>query len=312
MPFSKRKRGNKIEVINSETGDVKGTHETEAEADKQLAALHANNADKDRKDKAHMDIVTKAVSATITDTSANADQYPGTFEVELTNESLDRDGDVLKGDEWELPLPQQITFVNDHTHKMASVVGSATPSLENGKIICRGTWAETDNAQQTRKVIKHVPYVSVAFREKRNRKAGTVSRELINGSFVVIPSNPNAKVLSSKGFGLDDGELTEEAQTLIERVVKTVLKSSGVAYVDESLGGNTLPAGFTATTLMDTTLPGEQVLEIKDASGKVILAHKFSAPEAPNSADLSADREKGLTPQMRARAMALSTRHEID
>lgn len=145
-----------------------------------------------------MDIITKAVSATIEDTSANADEFPGTFTVELTNESLDRDGDTLKGDEWETPLPEQITFVNDHTHKMKSVVGSAKPELINGKIICKGEWAETDDAQDTRKVIKHVPYVSVAYREKRDRKAGTVSRELINGSFVVVPSNPNAKVLASK------------------------------------------------------------------------------------------------------------------
>lgn len=152
-----------------------------------------------------MDIITKAVNATITDTSASADEFPGTFEVELSNESLDRDGDSLKGDEWEMPLPERITFVNDHTHKMKSVVGSAVPTLVDGKILCKGDWAATDDAQDTRKVIPHVPYVSVAYREKRNQKAGTVSRELVNGSFVVVPSNTKARVLSSKSFDeLDD------------------------------------------------------------------------------------------------------------
>jgi hypothetical protein len=208
MPFGKRKQGNKIQVVNTETGDVKGTHDSEADADKQLAALHANDADKD---KGHMDIRTKAVSATIEDTSADADDYPGTFLVELTNESLDRDGDILKGDEWETPLPHQITFVNDHTHKMASVVGSATPELVDGKVICKGEWAATQNAQDTRKVIKHVPYVSVAYREKRDRKAGTISRELINGSFVVVPANTKAGVLSSKSVDeLDDETLLSD------------------------------------------------------------------------------------------------------
>lgn len=139
-----------------------------------------------------MEIQTKAVSATITDTSASADEYPGTFLVELSNETLDRDGETLKADEWELPLPQQITFVNDHTHKMASVVGSATPELVDGKMMCKGEWAATANGQETRKVIKHVPYTSVAFREKRDKKSGNVSRELINGSFVVVPANPSA------------------------------------------------------------------------------------------------------------------------
>lgn len=203
MPFSIRKQDNKFQVVNSETGDVKGTHASEDDAKKQLAALYANSADKD---KGHMDIRTKAVNATIEDTSANADEYPGTFLVELSNESLDRDGDVLKADEWETPLPQQITFVNDHTHKMASVVGSAKPELVDGKIICKGEWAATTNAQETRKVIPHVPYVSVAFREKRDQKAGTVSRELINGSFVVVPSNTKARVLASKSVDELDGD----------------------------------------------------------------------------------------------------------
>lgn len=208
MPFGKRKQGNKFQVINTETGDVKGTHDTEADANKQLAALHANDADKD---KGHMDIRTKAVNATIEDTSKDADEFPGTFSVELSNESLDRDGDTLKADEWETPLPQQITFVNDHTHKMASVVGSAVPELVDGKILCKGTWAKTQVAQDTRAVIDHVPHVSVAFREKRDQKAGTVSRELINGSFVVVPANTKARVLSSKSVDeLDDDTLLSD------------------------------------------------------------------------------------------------------
>jgi hypothetical protein len=158
-----------------------------------------------------MEIITKAVNATIEDTSATADEFPGTFLVELSNESLDRDGDTLKADEWETPLPQQITFVNDHTHKMANVVGSATPELVGGKIMCKGEWAATANAQDTRKVIKHVPYVSVAYREKHDRKAGTVSRELVNGSFVVVPSNVRAGVLASKSVDeLDDDTLLSE------------------------------------------------------------------------------------------------------
>lgn len=212
MPFGKRKQGNKFQVINTETGDVKGTHDTEADADKQLAALHANGAGKDAgKAFADMDIKTKAVNATITDTSANADEFPGTFLVELSNESLDRDGDTLKADEWETPLPERITFVNDHTHKMASVVGSAVPELVDGKIMCKGEWAKTANAQETRKVIPHVPYVSVAYREKRDRKAGTVSRELVNGSFVVVPSNTKARVLASKSVDeLDDDTLISD------------------------------------------------------------------------------------------------------
>lgn len=185
-----------------------------------------------------MDIITKGVSATITDTSSSAEDFPGTFLVELSNESLDRDGDTLKADEWELPLPEQITFVNDHTHKMASVVGSATPELVGGKVICKGEWSATATGQDTRLNIKHVPYTSVAYREKRDRKAGTVSRELINGSFVVVPSNPRAKVLASKGFDeLDDDTTVSEltVKQLREMISTVVVKADGKVSATEEV-----------------------------------------------------------------------------
>lgn len=226
-----------------------------------------------------MEIRTKAVNATIEDTSANAEEFPGTFLVELSNESLDRDGDVLKASEWETPLPQQITFVNDHTHKMASVVGSATPELVDGKIMCRGTWAATQNAQDTRKVIPHVPYVSVAYREKRDQKAGTVTRELVNGSFVVVPSNTKARVLASKSFD----EFDDDTKEFIKSIVLEAFR------VKDSV--SLLPEGFSAATLLEEGKP--PTLQIKDAGGKVLLAHELSqAPAAPSQEADSADQAK--------------------
>lgn len=46
MPFSviKARRGSGFWVVNSNTGRVLGKHETEAEAKKQLAAIHAGQA----------------------------------------------------------------------------------------------------------------------------------------------------------------------------------------------------------------------------------------------------------------------------
>jgi len=248
-----------------------------------------------------MDIITKAVSATIEDTSGSADEFPGTFEVELSNESLDRDGDTLKADEWETPLPQQITFVNDHDHKMKSVVGSAVPTLENGKIICRGTWAATDTAQDTRKVVGHVPYVSVAYREKRHQKGG-VTRELINGSFVVVPSNPNAKVLASKSFE-DLGE--EGAKDFADQIGEYLVKQLSALLPSKS--GSVLPGGFTAEVSTEESFP-DATLHIKSADGKTILSHKFlqdtqGAP--PKGADPEADPAKDEATEL-AHAKALA------
>ena len=176
-----------------------------------------------RKGLGHMDIKTKTVEATIEDVEGSSG--PGEFVVALTTEDLDREGDELKGNEWQLPLPDHITFVNDHTHKVNSIVGSAIPTLEDGKVMCRGTYATTQNAQDTRQLVKggHLPNVSVAFREKRDSKSGKVTRELINGSFVVVPANPNAKVLASKSIGVEAGELTDEARDYIKSIVEQAL-----------------------------------------------------------------------------------------
>jgi hypothetical protein len=214
MPFGKRKQGNKILVVNTDTGDVKGTHDSEADADKQLAALHANDADKD---KGHMDIQTKAMAAEVVPVEGD-ESGPGTLHVIASSPRLDRDGEQLWADEWETPLPEHIQILGDHDNRhVLSTVGSGTPTMEaDNKIHVRGTYAETDYAQQVRKLVngKHLRHLSAAFREKKTQKG--VSRELINASFVNVPSNTDAVVLESKSFD----EMSDETKAVIEAVVK--------------------------------------------------------------------------------------------
>lgn len=42
MPYKIEKDGDKFKVVNAESGDVKGTHDTEAEAQAQIGAIEAN------------------------------------------------------------------------------------------------------------------------------------------------------------------------------------------------------------------------------------------------------------------------------
>lgn len=254
---------------------------------------------------AEQTITTKGVSAMITDTSSSADEFPGTFMVELSNESLDRDGDTLKADEWEQPLPEQITFVNDHTHKMASVVGSAKPTLEDGKIICRGTWAETQNGQDTRKVIKHVPYTSVAYREKRDRKSGSVSRELINGSFVVVPANPKAKVLESKSVD----ELDEHEQAFAEQVGKVAAKA--LSEILNLNGPNTIGDALAEVGLSVLIDKSTSTVRVKQ-HGNLLGEHQFSQ-QAPEGAPVvtTADQPDADQLEQKAAAQALAAAFEI-
>jgi len=49
MPYEIRKRKSQYLVVNAETGDIKGKHDTKAKAVAQLRALYANVKDAKRK-----------------------------------------------------------------------------------------------------------------------------------------------------------------------------------------------------------------------------------------------------------------------
>lgn len=146
-----------------------------------------------------MDIVRKDAVGTV---SPGADD--GSFEIILSTGTKDRDGEEVLPDEWEQPLPAHITMDADHGMTAEKTVGSGTPSIENGKMIVRGTYAKTALGQDIRSLVNdgHIRTTSVAFLRKTSvdQKSGSkvTTRELLNGAFVAIPANPEALVLSSK------------------------------------------------------------------------------------------------------------------
>lgn len=141
--------------------------------------------------------------ATITNTD---DAFPGSFEVILSAQTKDRDGDTLLKDGWKLPLPDHITFDQDHEMSVKGTIGSGVPRIdeETGNLIVSGTYSSLPRAQEVRTLVNegHIRTTSVAFMTEKTQKDGaTVSvRELLNGAFVAIPSNREALVLSSKGL----------------------------------------------------------------------------------------------------------------
>lgn len=146
-----------------------------------------------------MNIIRK--DATITNTD---EEFPGAFEVVLSTPAKDRDGDELAAEDWKQPLPDHITFDTDHGMSVAATVGSGAPSMEDGKIVVRGTYSSLPRAQEARTLVKegHIRTVSVAFMSEKVTKDGKTRtvRELLNGAFVAIPSNREAVILASKGM----------------------------------------------------------------------------------------------------------------
>lgn len=150
-----------------------------------------------------MNVVTKSVEAQVS--AVQSDNPNGEFDVILSTEALDRDGEKLYLDEWKQPLPDRITFDSDHGMSVATTVGSGVPSIEDGVLRVRGTFASTEHAQNVRTLVTegHITKTSVAFRSAKNTKDGTVVRELLNGAFVAIPANDEAVVLSAKAAKAD-------------------------------------------------------------------------------------------------------------
>lgn len=143
--------------------------------------------------------------AAITNTGPD-DDFPGTFEVVLSAPTKDRDGDTLLPEEWKQPLPEHITFDQDHLMSVAGTVGSGTPRIDekSGELIVSGTYSSLPRAQDVRTLVNegHIRTTSVAFMSEKSVKDGKTGtiRELLNGAFVAIPSNREALVLSSKGL----------------------------------------------------------------------------------------------------------------
>jgi hypothetical protein len=94
--------------------------------------------------------------------------------------------------------------------------GSGVPSIDaDGNMVVKGEYADTDHAQLTRKLVngRHVQHASVSYLE-HTMPDGSVERELLNGTFTGVPSNPGALILESRSFTGEkkDGDVMMESR----------------------------------------------------------------------------------------------------
>lgn len=153
-------------------------------------------------------VITKAV-AEIKPGDDDADTPTGSFHVILSAQTRDRDGDVLRKDEW-APLPEWINFDQDHGMSVKETIGSGRPYIgDDGDLHVEGTYTSLPRGQEVRTLVNegHIRQTSVAFMTTKRKGAGgtEVTRELLNGAFVAVPSNPDARVLASKSAHLKVG-----------------------------------------------------------------------------------------------------------
>lgn len=127
----------------------------------------------------------------------------GEFEVILSACTVDRDGEVIDARAFE-PLPESIPF---HAfHDFHDPVGRAVPFYDGDVLKARGRYASTPRAQEIRTLVAEgvIGHTSVGFmgatRSDMDGVPHITKGELLEGSFVSVPSNREAAVLVAKAY----------------------------------------------------------------------------------------------------------------
>lgn len=135
--------------------------------------------------------------------AAESDHPNGEFEVILSAETVDRDGEVIDAKAFE-PLPDSIPF---HAfHDFNDPIGRGVPFYDGDVLKARGVFASTPRAQEIRTLVAEgvIGHTSVGFMAAVRKDGDDVphvtSGELLEGSFVSVPSNREAAVLMAKGY----------------------------------------------------------------------------------------------------------------
>jgi hypothetical protein len=156
-------------------------------------------------------VATKSVEAKIQPIE-DSEHPNGEFCLVLSRDNLDRDGENLWADAWMHPLPPKIHMDTDHAFAQGLSVphtaGSGVPEItEDGDLLVKGTYAGTPHGQLTRQLVNegHIWQASVSY-QTHVMDDGRVVRELLNGTFTGVPSNPEAVVLSSKAARSSGGD----------------------------------------------------------------------------------------------------------
>jgi HK97 family phage prohead protease len=144
--------------------------------------------------------VTKHIALFEVKTVVDSGDPNGEFEAILSVPTVDRDGEVIKAGAF-APLPESIPI---HAfHDFSSPVAVAQPYYEGDVLMARGVFDPDPNAQMIRgKVGRSIGFMSVGFMDTTRIDVDGVptitKAELLEASFVSVPSNRQAAILAVK------------------------------------------------------------------------------------------------------------------
>lgn len=133
----------------------------------------------------------------------------GTFKVVISTEDVDRAGESIKADGWDLTNYKKNPVVLwGHSHFDLPIGMATSVKVEGKKLIAEGKFATHPMAQEVRKLYEMgvVKATSVGFIPKVLSENGEeiLKAELLEFSFVSVPMNPNAlSLLQASELSID-------------------------------------------------------------------------------------------------------------
>lgn len=224
--------------------------------------------------------------------SAPSENPNGEFEIVMSTDSVDRDGEVIVKGAFD-PLPESIPV---HAfHDFSDPIGRAVPGYnENGQLVGRGFFASTPRAQEMRQLVQDgvIGHTSVGFmaadREMKDGLPHITAAELLEVSFVSVPSNRDAAVLMAKAHDSKAGarNSTKDAERLQQAHDLLVANGALCAAVDAA------PAGDDKSATEDTSAPE---VEEKSTDAQQVDADATGAGEIEGDGDDLALRARALS-----------------
>lgn len=206
----------------------------------------------------------------------------GGLRVIASDESIDRSGESIPFESWDLSkFIKSPRLLIDHDYSVKSIVGRGEQMVKNSEtrsIEFTPVFHDiTQAARDTKEMVDQgfLDTVSVGFLRGQGAK-GAVINELMEVSFVAVPANSNARVLSVKDITADEESAVE---TFVKGEEKATAEGDPCQMEDGSEG--TMQADDTGT-LVCMMKKVEEEKEVKGAIADTITAEDMMDQKCDN------------------------------
>lgn len=195
----------------------------------------------------------------------------GEFEVVATTETIDRDGEIILISGWDLEhfYKNPIILWGHNYWDLNCVLGAVTEvKVEDGKMIVRGVFAATEQAQVARQLYDDgiLKTVSVGFIPKERQGNIITKAELLEISFVSVPSNPDA--VSTGKEAIEGMSKLTKLENMMKTTAKEEEKPKDDITIDEDKDKE--PKGQTTEDEPKAAVEGQEAEEKGAKSGRVL------------------------------------------